>query len=151
MKKTTLLLGLVFAAGFAVAQQDESAQDKSRAKDSSILTDDTSPSKTEAKAEAKADKDKKDAIVQAEIVSVDTSAKTITVKTTSSSTTSPSTGSSAAMAAHNMTLPVQGKAVSSLKDIQAGDVVSLTCRADASKKADASVSTSASSRPACAG
>lgn len=49
----------------------------------------------------------------AEVVSVDTAAKTITIKGADGK---------------EMTAPVEGKAAESLKDLKAGDKVELTCR-----------------------
>lgn len=82
----------------------------------------------------------KDAALSAEVVSVDASSKTITVRAKES----PSSAS--------VTLPVQGQATDALKDVKAGDTVSLTCRTESSKKASATSSTSSTSTPfaACA-
>jgi hypothetical protein len=105
MKTITALFGLVLAAQLAAAGQD--------------------PKST------RSDKPSKEANVTAEVVAVDPASKTITVR--SAETASPSTGTAAAQSdvLQSLTLPVQGKAVSMLKDVKAGDFVSLTCRADA--------------------
>jgi Cu/Ag efflux protein CusF len=82
---------------------------------------------------AEPDSKNKDAMMSAAVVSVDASSKTITVRATDASS-SPS-----------VTLPVQGKATDALKDVKAGDTVSLTCRAESRQKASTTSSASAGS------
>ena len=89
MKKFALLLSLVFVAGTAFAQAAKQAEAvKAPAKAASV-----------AKAEA----------MEAEVVSVDAAAKTITIKGEP----------------ENKTLKVEGKALASLKTIKAGEKVTL--------------------------
>ena len=82
----------------------------------SVLAEETkAPAKTEAPAKpaapAKAAPAKTHE-VQAEIVSADETAKTLTIKGDTD----------------NKTVPVEGKAVASLKTVKAGEKVTLTCR-----------------------
>ena len=100
MKKLALLLSFVFVAGVAVAHEATKA----------------SSSKAPAKAETKATAAKpamKTHKVEAEVVSTDVAAKTITIKS--------DTG-------ENKTSPVEGKAVAALKNVKAGEKYTLTCR-----------------------
>ena len=100
MKKFALLFSFVFAAGLAMAQTATKAQDaKVPAK--------ATATKTAAKPAVKMHK------VEAEVVSVDAAAKTITIKS--------DTG-------ENKTAPVEGKAVAALKTVKAGEKYTLTCR-----------------------
>ena len=96
MKKVALLISFVFVAGLAVAHEATKA----------------SSAKAPAKAAAA-----KPAVkmhkVEAEVVSVDAAAKTITIKS--------DTG-------ENKTAPVEGKAVAALKTVKAGEKYTLTCR-----------------------
>jgi hypothetical protein len=97
MKKFALLLSFVFVAGVAVAH--ETASDAAKAK--------TPAKATAAKSAIKTHK------VEAEVVSVDPAAKTITIKS--------ETG-------ENKTAPVEGKAAMALKNVKAGEKWTLTCR-----------------------
>jgi hypothetical protein len=128
MKKLTLLLGLVLVAGTAAAQQDSG----STTTDPGLISSDE---KVRAKTEDKSDKKKEASVQGAEVISVDASSKTITVKEAGAA-------SASAAVPGTMTLSVQGKAVSTLKDIKAGDFVDLTCKADSNKKADVSATAS---------
>jgi len=101
MKKLALLLSFVFVAGVAVAHEATKA----------------SSSKAPAKAETKATAAKpamKTHKVEAEVVSTDVAAKTITIKGENG--------------AENKTAPVEGKAVAALKNVKAGEKYTLTCR-----------------------
>jgi len=104
MKKFALLLSVVFAAGVAMAQDAPKAQDANV------------PAKAEAKATTHTHAAKaavKTHKVEAEVVSTDLTAKTITIKS--------ETG-------ENKTAPVEGKAVAALKNAKAGEKWTLTCR-----------------------
>jgi ABC-type Fe3+-hydroxamate transport system substrate-binding protein len=91
MKKLTLLLcALVVVAGVASASQA------------------TTPAKPAAPAKAAAVKTH---VVEAEVVSADVMAKTLTIK-----------------AEPNKTVTVEGDAVAQLKDLKMGEKVKLTCR-----------------------
>ena len=94
MKKFALLLALVFAAGVAVAQETPKdtpqAHPKAAAKAATAKTHD----------------------VEAEVVSVDATAKTITIKADPD----------------NKTVPVEGKAITQLKEVKPGEKVTLSCR-----------------------
>ncbi|MBI3931885.1 MAG: hypothetical protein HY317_00590 [Acidobacteria bacterium] len=91
MKTLALLLPLAFAAGVAVADETKKAE----------------PAKPAAAA-AKTHE------VPAEVVSVDATAKTITIKGDK----------------ENKTVPVDEKAVTAVKDLKAGQKVTLICRDD---------------------
>jgi hypothetical protein len=97
MRKLTLLLSLLLAAGLVYAQAPP-------------------PDAPAAKGEPSMTKAEKNEQVEAEIVSVDPTAKTVTFKKD--------------MAAEPMTLPVEGKAVSALKDVQSGQKYKLVCKKD---------------------
>ena len=105
MKKFALLLSVVFAAGIA------SAQDATKAQDAKV------PAATKATAATHTHAAAKPAVkmhkVEAEVVSADAAAKTITIKS--------ETG-------ENKTAPVEGKAVAALKNVKAGEKYTLTCR-----------------------
>src|SRR6185295_7912092 len=96
MKKILLPLALVLIAGVAVAQ---AADTKSASK---------AATKTSASAKAPAHKSH---VVDAEVVSADAPAKTITVK----------------VAGEEKTVPVHGKAAAHLAMLKAGEKVALTC------------------------
>ena len=97
MKKFALLLSLVFvAAGVANAADAKK----------------TASHKAHAKVSEKAGKTH---VVEAEVVSTDTAAKTITIKGDK----------------ENKTVPVDEKAVASLTNLKPGDKVKLTCWDDA--------------------
>jgi hypothetical protein len=102
MKKFALMFALVGVAGISAAQDTKPVE----------------PAKA-AKVEAKKEAAKADATVagkthevEAEIVSYDAAAKTLTLKGTPD----------------NKTVPVDAKAVASVKDLKAGDKVTLLCR-----------------------
>jgi hypothetical protein len=100
MKKFALLLSLVFVAGVAVADE---AKKPEPAK---------APEAKAAKAAPAAEKlAGKTHEVAAEIVSVDAAKSTITIKAEP----------------ENKTVPVDAKATASLKDVKAGEKVTLTC------------------------
>ena len=106
MKKFALLLTVVFAAGVAMAQ------------DAPKATDAKAPAKAEAKATSATHTHAAKAAVkthkvEAEVVSTDLAAKTITLKS--------DTG-------ENKTAPVEGKAAMELKNVKAGEKWTLTCR-----------------------
>jgi hypothetical protein len=101
MKKFALLLSFVFVAGAAMAQ------------DAAKATDTKAPAKVQAKATA-AKPAMKTHKVEAEVVSADVAAKTITLKGENG--------------AENKTAPVEGKAVAELKGVKAGEKYTLTCR-----------------------
>jgi len=117
MKRLAYAIALVLAAGVGWAQTSEATQ--------STNTKSTAPMASKT--------------MSADVVSADPDAKTITVKT---SPTGPSSSGSAGYAgssnADRKTLPVDDKAVATLKTIKAGDKVTLTCR---------SVSSSSSTKP----
>jgi hypothetical protein len=110
MKKLALLLSFVSVASFAGAQD--------AAKPAAAATVETA-----SKPAAKAEKAEKAALqpagktheVAAEAVSVDVDKKTLTIKGEK----------------ENTTVPVDEKAVASLKDVKAGDKLTLTCWDDA--------------------
>ena len=100
MKKFALLVSFVFAAGVAFAQDAPSSETKTPA---AAMTD-------------KADKaDKMSHDVEAEVVAVDATAKTITIKAEPA----------------NKTVPVEGKATAQLTNVKPGDKVLLSCRDNA--------------------
>jgi hypothetical protein len=101
MKKFALLLSFVFAAGVAAAHDTTAA--KAPASAETKATTATHAAKTAAKTHK----------VEAEVVSTDAAAKTITIKS--------DTG-------ENKTAPVEGKAVAELKTVKAGGKYMLTCR-----------------------
>jgi len=99
MKKSALLLSLVFAAGVAAADQTPKTDAaKPEAK--------TTASEKAVKAPAKTHD------VTAELVSVDTEKNTVTIKGES----------------ENHTAPVEGKAIAALKTAKAGQKYVFTCR-----------------------
>jgi hypothetical protein len=93
MKKFALLLAVLFAAGVAVAQ--DMPKDSTKAPKAAVKA---APAKTHD--------------VDAEVVSVDATAKTITIKADPD----------------NKTVPVEGKAITQLKDVKPGEKVTLSCR-----------------------
>jgi len=95
MKKFILPLALVLAAGVAVQAAETKAASKATAKTSA-------PAKSTAM---------KHHVVEAEVVSADATAKTITVKVNG----------------EDKTVPVHGKAAARLKTLKAGEKVALTC------------------------
>lgn len=95
MKKFALLLSLVFVAGIAIAEETKKPAEAPKAPE---------------KAAAVATSDVKAESMDAEIVSVDAKAKTVTIKGEK----------------ENKTLNVDAKALSSLKTIKAGEKVTIT-------------------------
>jgi uncharacterized protein (UPF0333 family) len=106
MKKFALLLSFVFAAGVAVAHEETKA-DAAKAPATAESKATTATQTHAAKAAMKTHK------VEAEVVSTDAAAKTITIKS--------DTG-------ENKTAPVEGKAIAELKTVKAGEKYTLTCR-----------------------
>jgi Cu/Ag efflux protein CusF len=101
----------------------------------------TSDTSTGAKAGAK---------VEALVVSTDAGANTITIR----SVPAPAGGTSPSAPAgesEKITLPVEGKAVASLKSIKAGDAVSIECRQQASSMGSTSMGTGSTAAPAGSG
>lgn len=92
MKKFALLLSFVFAAGVAAAHETAAAK-------ATTATHSTKPAVKTHK-------------VEAEVVSTDLAAKTITIKADP----------------ENKTAPVEGKAIAELKTVKAGGMYTLTCR-----------------------
>lgn len=105
MKKFALLLSFVFAAGVAVAHEATKA-DAAKAPAAAESKATAATHTHAAKAALKTHK------VEAEVVSTDLAAKTITIKGEG----------------ENKTAPVQGKAVSALKRVKPGETWTLTCR-----------------------
>ena len=106
MKKSILALSLVLVAGIAFADTPKPA-DKATEKATTEKSADKATGEKAAKHMAA-----KTHPVEAEVVSADVEKKTITVKA----------------GEKEMTAPVEGKAVASLKDVKAGEKVVLTCR-----------------------
>ena len=104
MKKFALLLSFVFAAGVAAAHASDAAKAPASAEAKSTAATHTKA----AKATVKTHK------VEAEVVSTDPAAKTITLKGENG--------------AENKTAPVEGKAIAELKTVKAGEKYTLTCR-----------------------
>lgn len=102
MKKFALLLSFVFAAGVAVAHETTAAKAPAKAEAKATTATHTHA----AKASTKTHK------VEAEVVSTDLAAKTITIKADP----------------ENKTAPVEGKAVAALKNVKPGEMWTLTCR-----------------------
>lgn len=99
MKKFALFLSFALVAGVAVAQDATKAPEAPKAH--------AAHAEHAAKA-AMANTHE----VQAEVVSADAAKKTLTIKGET----------------ENKTVPVEGKAVASLKSVKAGEKVTLTCR-----------------------
>jgi glucose/arabinose dehydrogenase len=110
MKKFALMFALVGIAGIAAAQDTKPV---APAQDTKAVApaQDAKAAKTEAiaKTESSATKTHE---VEAEIVSYDAAKKTLTIKGTPD----------------NKTVPVDAKAVASVKDLKAGEKVTLLCR-----------------------
>lgn len=130
MKILVLPLGLLLLSGTALAAQedrplDPSSQDAQRTPRNPASLDEQ---------QRKGTLDGKQ--MSAEVVSVDSQAKTITVTKTAALTTPGSPGSPEhslpGTAAETKTLTVEGGAVASLPTIHKGDKVMLTCRSSAS-------------------
>ena len=108
MKKFALMFALVGIAGIAAAQDTKPV---TPAQDTKAVAPakDAQPAKVEAiKAETAATKTHE---VEAEIVSYDAAKKTLTIKGTPD----------------NKTVPVEAKAVAAVKDLKAGEKVTLLC------------------------
>ena len=105
MKKFALLLSFVFAAGVAVAH-DAPKADAAKAPATAESKATTATHTHAAKSAMKTHK------VEAEVVSTDLAAKTITIKSDG----------------ENKTAPVEGKAASALKNAKPGEMWTLTCR-----------------------
>jgi hypothetical protein len=97
MKKFALLLSFALVAGVAAADNTAKAPEAAKSVD---------------KAHAEKAVAGKTHEVEAEVVSADATAKTLTLKGET----------------ENKTVPVEGKALASLKDVKAGEKVTLTCR-----------------------
>jgi hypothetical protein len=106
MKKVALLLSFVFAAGVAAAHEGTKA-DAAKAP-ATAESKATAATHTHAATKATMKTHK----VEAEVVSTDLAAKTITIKGEG----------------ENKTAPVEGKAVSALKNVKPGQTWTLTCR-----------------------
>jgi hypothetical protein len=104
MKKLTLLLSVLLVAGVAAAQSAAPAQPAPAA-----------PAAQSAAQPAPAAPATKTHVVEAEVVSADATAKTLTIKGEK----------------ENKTVAVDASAVASLKSLKSGDKVKLTCRDDA--------------------
>ena len=100
MKKFALLLSFVFAAGVASVHASDAAKAQAEVKSTSTTHSHA------AKSSMKVHK------VEAEVISTDLAAKTITIKGEG----------------ENKTAPVEGKAVSALKNVKPGQMWTLTCR-----------------------
>jgi len=111
MKKFALLLSFVFVAGVAGAQDAAKPADKAAAP--AKAAEKAAPAKAEAvKTETKAEAAKGTTHdVEAEVVAVDAAKGTLTLKGEK----------------ENKTVPVDAKAVAGLKDVKAGDKLTLTC------------------------
>ena len=105
MKKVALLLSFVFAAGVAVAHEAPKAE-AAKAPATAEAKATTATHTHAAKSAMKTHK------VEAEVVSTDLAARTITIKSEG----------------ENKTAPVEGKAVSALKNVKPGETWTLTCR-----------------------
>jgi hypothetical protein len=108
MKKFALMFALVGIAGIAAAQDTKPV---TPAQDTKAVApaQDAKAAKEMAKAETAATKTHE---VEAEVVSYDAAKKTLTIKGTPD----------------NKTVPVDAKAVASVKDLKAGEKVTLLCR-----------------------
>jgi hypothetical protein len=103
MKKFALMFALVGVAGISAAQDTKPVEPAKAAK---VEAKKVEAAKTEATVAGKTHE------VEAEIVSYDAAAKTLTLKGTPD----------------NKTVPVDAKAVASVKDLKAGAKVTLLCR-----------------------
>jgi hypothetical protein len=102
MKKIALMFALVGIAGLASAQDTKPAGPSKDAK----------AAKVQAAAKSESPAAMKTHEVEAEVVSYDAAKKTLTIKGTPD----------------NKTVPVDAKAVASVKDLKAGEKVTLLCR-----------------------
>lgn len=110
MKKLTLLLSVLLVAGVAAAQSAAPAQPAPAA-----------PAAQSAAQPAPAAPATKTHVVEAEVVSADATAKTLTIKGEK----------------ENKTVAVDASAVASLKSLKSGDKVKLTCRDSATGQHEA--------------
>jgi hypothetical protein len=118
MNKLTILMGVLLAGSYALAQDTDSSVDP------------YSGSSLSGKAPAAVRSDSSSQTLEttngkvtAEVIAADEMSKTITVR--------PMAGGSSSASAYppsSVTLPVEGKAVASLKSVKSGEHVSLTCR-----------------------
>ena len=115
MKTLTTLIGLFLAASLVSAADPDSTGANSGA-----TANDPYGSSAKAPASDRSDSSASQASRQAkltaEVVAADETSKTITVKQASSSSASSTTAG-----AESVTLPVEGKAVASLKSIKSGE------------------------------
>ena len=118
MKKFALLLSMIFVAGVALAQ--EPAKPAAPAKPAT-------PAKAATKAPAVKTHD-----VTTEVVSIDSVKHTITLKGDK----------------ENMTAPVEGKALTHLKNFKAGEKVTVTCRDNEKGEHQAVTAIKAATKPA---
>lgn len=116
MKTLTTVASFLLAAGLATAQTTSSPDDRSRTGSGSSSSTSTTSSSTTRPGAAMAP-------VAVEIVSVDPGSNTITVTTPPAGRTGAAPGT-----AQPMTLPVEGKAQASLKQMKMGDQISVVCR-----------------------
>jgi hypothetical protein len=131
MKVLSTLFAIAFAASLAVAQSADDPK-ATGAPGSSSSGSSTSGSSDESSTSSAARQPEKK--IAAEVVSADPDSQTITVRQPAAKSSSGSAAGSAAGAAASasVTLPVEGKAVAKLKDVNSGEKVTLTCRQDAS-------------------
>jgi hypothetical protein len=108
MKKLALMFALVGVAGISAAQDTKPVEPAKAAK----VEAPAKAEKVHATAKAEAKLTAKTHEVEAEIVSYDAAAKTLTIKGTPD----------------NMTVPVDAKAVAAVKELKAGDKATLFCR-----------------------
>jgi hypothetical protein len=121
MKKVTILMGILLAGSYALAQDTGSSTDPSSGSSSSGMSGSSTSEKAPAseRSDSSSQTLKTKGKVTAEVISSDETSKTITLRPIVS-------GSSAQT--ESVTLPVEGKAVASLKSLQSGEQVSVTCR-----------------------
>jgi hypothetical protein len=123
MKTLTTLMGILLTGSLALAQDTGSATDpygSGSASGKSSASERTDSSQT-LKHKGK---------VAAEVIATDETAKTITLRPAASSSASSS---------ESVTLPVEGKAVASLKSVKSGEQVSVTCREQAASASGGSM------------
>jgi hypothetical protein len=114
MNTLTILMGVLLAGHYAVAEGTDSSVNPystSEKVPASVRSDDSSLMLTTTNGKAIAD-----------VVASSETSKTITVRPPAE------TSSSAYSSSPSVTVPVEGKALASLKSIQGGERVSLTCR-----------------------
>jgi hypothetical protein len=113
MKKFTILMGILLAGTYALAQDTGSSTEPSSGSSASGKA--PASERSDSSSQALKTKGK----VTAEVIASDETAKTITVRPVVSGSSSSS---------ESVTLPVEGKALASLKSIKNGETVSITCR-----------------------